>query len=220
MTLRLDRDGATLHQGAASALLPDLEALAARQPQARAGVRLQGDAALPGLLDRGPIHAVAAAYLGQAARAVRAVLFDKSAGNNWSLGWHQDRTVAVRARREVAGYGTWSRKRGILHVEPPFAVIERMVTLRLHLDAVPGHNAPLLIAPGSHRLGRLPEAEIAGAVEQCGTATCLAEAGDVWAYATPILHASGAAEGGGRRRVLQVDYAAGALPGGLECLGI
>jgi hypothetical protein len=189
-------------------------------PLDRAGIRLHGHPDLAGLLEVGPVAAIATACLGAPARPVRAVLFDKSAGNNWSLGWHQDRTVAVRARCAVEGYGTWSRKQGILHVEPPFEVIERMVTLRLHLDAVPGHNAPLLIAPGSHRLGRLPEAEIAAAVERCGTATCLAEAGDVWAYATPILHASAAVEGGGRRRVLQVDYAASALPDGLEWLGI
>jgi len=30
-----------------------------------------------------------------------------------------------------------------------------MVTVRVHLDAVPGTNGPLLIAPGSHRRGRI-----------------------------------------------------------------
>ena len=30
-----------------------------------------------------------------------------------------------------------------------------MVTLRVHLDPVPATNAPLLIAPGSHKLGRI-----------------------------------------------------------------
>ena len=50
--------------------------------------------------------------------------------------------------------------------------------------------------------------------------SCLAEVGDVWVYRTPILHASHAAEPGRRRRVLQVDYAAGDLPAPLEWLGI
>jgi len=44
--------------------------------------------------------------------------------------------------------------------------------------------------------------------------------GDVWLYATPILHASDAAVEPLHRRVLQVDYAADWLPGGLEWLGI
>lgn len=93
-------------------------------------------------------------------------------------------------------------KAGLQHVAPPFELLAEMVTLRIHLDPVDAGNAPLLIAPGSHRLGRVPESEIKGAVARCGTFTCLAEAGDVWLYATPILHASDAATNPRRRRVL------------------
>jgi len=39
-------------------------------------------------------------------------------------------------------------------------------------------------------------------------------------YATPIVHASQAAPVPARRRVLQVDFAAVELPGGLEWLGV
>lgn len=46
---------------------------------------------------------------------------------------------------------------------------------------------------------------------------CLAEPGDIWAYRTPILHASDRAAGGPRRRVLQIDYA---VPAGLEWRGL
>lgn len=96
-----------------------------------------------------------------------------------------------------------------------------MVTLRVHLDDVPADNAPLLIAPGSHRLGLVSEPEIDAAVARCGTHACLAARGDVWAYATPILHASAAAASGrGRRRVLQVGYAARSLDDPLEWLGV
>jgi hypothetical protein len=219
VVLNLDKDGAAHHPGAALILLSDLLALADAAPHHRAGTRLHGDPALTRLLTAGPIAALAADYLLDA-RPVRAVLFDKSPLANWSLGWHQDRTIAVRERREVPGYGPWTRKQGLQHVSPPFAVIERMVTLRIHLDPVPADNAPLLIAPGSHRLGLVREEEIEGAVARCGTAVCLAGAGDVWVYGTPILHASAPAEGDRRRRVLQVDYAAGALEGGLEWLGV
>lgn len=106
------------------------------------------------------------------------------------------------------------------HVAPPIDLLERMLTIRIHLDDVSTDNAPLLIAPGSHRLGRIAEDEIASVVQRCGVRECLAAAGDVWLYATPILHASDASRKPGRRRVLQVDYAAEELPGGLEWLGI
>lgn len=93
-----------------------------------------------------------------------------------------------------------------------------MATLRIHLDDVPADSAPLLIAPGSHRLGLVPEREIDAAVARHGTYACLAQRGDVWAYATPILHAS-AASTGAHRRVLQVDFAARPLDAPLAWLG-
>ncbi|TCM17361.1 phytanoyl-CoA dioxygenase PhyH [Novosphingobium sp. PhB165] len=167
-----------------------------------------------------PIGALVALANGRAVRPVRAVLFDKNERTDWSLGWHQDRTVAVRARAEVSGFGPWSVKQGIHHVEPPFAVIDDMLTVRIHLDSVDTENAPLLIATGSHRLGRISVGEVENVVEQSPIHVCLAQAGDVWVYRTPILHASNAARPGRRRRVLQVDYAAGDLPAPLEWLGI
>lgn len=120
----------------------------------------------------------------------------------------------------MPGYGPWSVKAGIQHVEPPFSIIEAMMTLRIHFDDVPIDNAPLLIAPESHRLGRVAEGEVAGVVERLGTVACLACRGDVWAYATPIVHASGASSGHAHRRVLQLDYAGNMLPQPLVWLGI
>lgn len=154
--------------------------------------------------------------LGAAARPVRALLFDKRDGANWALGWHQDRTIEVAERVEVPGYGPWTVKQGRSHVAPPIALLEGMLTVRIHLDAVPEGNAPLLVAPGTHRLGLIAEDAIERLVRRHGTAVCLAEAGSVWFYATPILHASARSTAGGHRRVLQLDYAPVDLPGGLR----
>ncbi len=216
-----ERDGAQLFASAAEAVLPRIDSIAAALEPERAGNRLHGIGTLPALVGPGTqIGAIAEAALGGSPGPVRAILFDKTATTNWSLGWHQDRTIVVRGRRDVAGFGPWTVKAGLLHVAPPFDLLARMVTLRIHLDPVGADNAPLMIAPGSHRFGRVAEASIDSVVEACGTATCLAGRGDVWLYATPILHASNAAATPGRRRVLQIDYAAEALPGGLEWLGI
>jgi hypothetical protein len=185
------------------------------------GRRLFGHAALSGLAGpRGPLQEIAAAVLGEEARAVRAVLFDKTPDANWAVAWHQDRTIAVRARADADGFGPWSTKDGLQHVEPPFEVLQGMVTLRAHLDPCGTENAPLLVAPGSHRLGLVPAAEASAAAQRLGAVACLASPGDVWLYATPILHASERARTPGRRRVLQVDFAARPLPDGLEWLGI
>jgi hypothetical protein len=215
-------DGAQrLHSAINSAVLQDIVRAVADQPSAQAGVRLHGIATLRSLLEAGgPVGEIAASVLGPACRPVRAILFDKTTEQNWSLAWHQDRTVVVTERIEVEGFGPWTVKSGLLHVAPPFAVLAGMATLRVHLDPVPMRNAPLLVAPGSHRLGRIAVTEVPDVVRRCGSAACIAEAGDVWLYATPILHASEAAAEPDHRRVLQVDFSADELPGGLRWLGI
>ncbi|MBR1214528.1 phytanoyl-CoA dioxygenase family protein [Bradyrhizobium sp. JYMT SZCCT0180] len=204
-----------------AAELQNLEEAVVHLPPDQAGIRLHGNAGIRRFLaPSGAVWKVAAAVLGETCHPVRAILFDKTVSTNWALAWHQDRTIAVAGRVEVAGFGPWTVKSGLLHVAPPFDLLAGMVTLRVHLDPVPATNAPLLIAPGSHRLGLIGEQDVKGVVEKCGTAVCLAEAGDIWLYATPILHSSEAASDPVHRRVLQVDFAVGDLPGGLRWLGV
>ena len=212
---------AQLFKGAVSSDLSQIVEALQNLPTNKAGVRINGVEALtPLLAPGGCIGSVAASVLGVTARPVRAILFDKTPDANWSLAWHQDRTICVKERREALGFGPWTVKSGMQHVAPPYDLLARMVTLRAHLDDVPADNAPLLIAPGSHALGAIPEAEVDEVVRRCGTTACLADAGDIWLYATPILHASEVATRPTRRRVLQVDYVAEALPHGLEWLGV
>ena len=218
--LSMEQDGAALHVSAALAVLTAIEAALADIPPDQAGVRLHGIPALSRVLATGPVHDIATYYLGAQAHPVRAVLFDKSPGTNWALGWHQDRTIAVRERHDVPGFARWSTKAGVQHVEPPFSLLTRMVTIRIHLDPVPADNAPLLIALGSHRRGKVADHDAEAVALGSDTHACLAERGDVWAYATPILHASRAANGHRQRRVLQVDWSADALPAPLSWLGV
>ncbi|WP_420140578.1 phytanoyl-CoA dioxygenase family protein [Sphingomonas sp.] len=212
------RDGALRRSG-----LFDEDALAAIDRFAAAypespGIRLN---ALPSAVwDNAPIRAAVHDLVGTGARPVRAILFDKTASHNWPLGWHQDRTVAVRERRDVAGFAHWTMKDGVPHAEPPFALIERMVTTRIHLDPVDADNAPLLVALGSHRHGRIPEHAISTIVASSEILRCHAARGETWMYATAILHASEPAARPRRRRVLQIDWSPDRLPGGLAWAGV
>lgn len=217
--MQFDPDGAQIFPAAfAPEQISALENAFAYVPADRPGTRL---APIPGLADMvRPATAIAKAVLGQASRPVRAMLFDKSPARNWALGWHQDRTIALAERIDTPGFTDWTVKQGIAHAVPPFEILARMLTVRIHLDPVGPANAPLLIAPGSHRLGRIAEGDIADAVARAGTASCPAERGDLWLYATPILHASARAEAPARRRVLQILYSADDLPGGLAWLGV
>ncbi len=219
--LTVAKDGAQRIQAAVLSSLSDICAALRDLPSDQAGIRIYGIEALrPLLAVEGIIGAIAADFLGRRCRAVRAILFDKTGETNWSLAWHQDRTICVQRRIDVEGYGPWTTKGGMQHVAPPFDLLARMLTLRVHLDDVPPENSPLLIAPGSHIAGRVPVEEYGEVVARCGSYACLAKAGDVWAYATPILHASEAASVADHRRVLQIDYSADELPGGLDWLGV
>lgn len=216
-----ERNGAVRFEGVlAPCEIERLRALANEHVQDRPGARLTGDRWLSTFLTEGGPARAAIHLATAAARPVRAVMFDKSPAANWTVGWHQDRTIPVRERRETAGFGPWSLKDGVVHVAPPFEVLVRMITLRLHLDAVDPDNAPLRVALGSHRLGRVAAGDAQERASTMEQQVCLADAGDIWAYRTPILHASDRASGDRRRRVLQVDYADFALPEGLQWRGL
>jgi hypothetical protein len=164
----------------------------------------------------GAIGAIAGNLIGTKARPVRAILLDKSPDSNWRLGWHQDRTIAVQQRINVDGFGPWSVKSGQMHVQPPHEVTAGMVTLRVHVDDVDATNAPLEVLPGSHLTGRLSSDEVDRLAAAVPAMSCRAQVGDIWAYATAIVHRSAEQRRPGRRRVLQVDFSAVDLPGGLR----
>jgi ectoine hydroxylase-related dioxygenase (phytanoyl-CoA dioxygenase family) len=217
--MNIDLHGAERHAGALDARDVDvLTGLVEGVLLGRPGARLSHSCGFRDML--AVPDAMVAAHLGPKARPVRAMLFDKSPARNWSLGWHQDRTIAVKAQAEVPGYTAWTVKQGLAHVVPPIALLERMLTMRIHLDPVGIDAAPLLIAPGSHRHGLIAEGAIAEKVGHTNIVTCLADAGDIWIYASLILHASERSRTDGRRRVLQIFYSADDLPLPLEWIGI
>jgi ectoine hydroxylase-related dioxygenase (phytanoyl-CoA dioxygenase family) len=147
---------------------------------------------------------------------VRSLFFDKQQGANWKVPWHQDLTIAVRERREVSGFGPWSEKEGVPHVQPPAAVLERMVTLRLHLDDCDAENGALRVLPGSHRCGVMSAARVRRYRHECAEVTCPVARGGVLAMRPLLLHASSPAVRPAHRRVIHLEFAMDELPGGLE----
>lgn len=217
----LDIDGAVrLPRFLSEDLVARLETILGTVDHGEAGVRLTGIPELAAWIENSGLSAHVSERLKAPSKGVRAILFDKSPAANWALGWHQDRTLAVAGRHEVQGYGPWTQKAGIDHVEPPFALIERMLTARIHIDPVTSENAPLEIVLRSHRLGKVLERDLDVLSSSTRTYSCLAERGDVWLYRTSIVHASASSRAAVRRRVLQIDFSSDALPPPLEWLGM
>lgn len=154
--------------------------------------------------------------LGCAARPVRGILFDKTPGANWKVAWHQDLSIAVREERDVEGYGPWSVKAGVPHVQPPVSVLETMLTVRLHLDACTADNGPLQVLPGSHAEGVLNPEAVHGWRKRVLPQACLVPAGGALLMRPLILHASSASVRPDHRRVVHIEYASAALADGLE----
>jgi ectoine hydroxylase-related dioxygenase (phytanoyl-CoA dioxygenase family) len=161
------------------------------------------------------IRDIARVILGRGCFAVRALLFDKTPSANWKVAWHQDLTIAVAERREIPGFGPWSAKAGVLHVQPPTAILERMVAIRVHLDACREDNGPVRVLPGSHSIGKLAAAHVDAWRARIKAVTCLVPPGGLLVMRPLLLHASSPAAVPAHRRVLHFEFAVGELPDGV-----
>ena len=139
--------------------------------------------------------------------AVKATLFDKTTDANWRVQWHQDRAIAVKERLQVSGYGPWSTKAGVLHVEPPAEVLAQMLSIRIHLDECGAENGPMRVIPGSHRAGKLMEEELAGLVAGGTTVELYAPQGTLLLMRPLLVHSSTSARAPQHRRVLHIEFA-------------
>lgn len=162
-----------------------------------------------------PVKQLVTACLGKQCFAVRGILFNKTPESNWKVTWHQDKTIAVRERRDVASFGPWSVKAGVPSVQPPASVMAKMVAIRLHLDDSHDRNGPLRIIPGSHKAGCLSTEEIATWRER-PSVVCTVPRGGAILMRPLLVHASSACSKPEPRRVIHLEFAAEDLPSGLE----
>lgn len=146
--------------------------------------------------------------------AVQCTFFEKSDSVNWLVPVHQDLSIPVLERCAFEGAGGWSLKEDGWYVQPPVAVLEQLVAVRVHLDACGAEDGPLYVVPGSHRLGVIPSAAVAAM--RGGERVCLAAAGDALVMRPLLLHRSSKSTGVSRRRVLHFLFGPASLPGGLE----
>jgi ectoine hydroxylase-related dioxygenase (phytanoyl-CoA dioxygenase family) len=130
--------------------------------RSRAGARhLMNHPAVSAVAADPRMVAIAGRFLGETAIPYKATLFDKSPVRNWLVAWHQDTALPLCERREVAGWGPWSTKAGVIYALAPASALEQLVALRLHLDDSRHDNGPLRVLPKTHAFGVLTESEIA-----------------------------------------------------------
>jgi hypothetical protein len=157
-----------------------------------------------------PVRDALLQVLGPSAGVVRGLYFDKPPGRSWALPWHKDLSCAVREHLPSAHFTKPTTKAGVPHVIAPQAVLDRMLTVRIHLDAMTASNGPLRVIPGSHVAylqSEDPRTEAEVLVCAAGSALLM----------RPLLtHASGHATEPAHRRIVHLECAADPeLPDGL-----
>jgi ectoine hydroxylase-related dioxygenase (phytanoyl-CoA dioxygenase family) len=157
------------------------------------------------------LHSIVRETLGDGAFVTKNIWFEKPHGGNWFVGWHQDISISVRERREVPGYSKWTAKHGVIGVVPPVAILERTLTVRIHLDDADGTNGAVRVIPGSHRNGIQPHlgADVDGSL-------CAVPSGGVMLMRPLLMHASSRSTSDRPRRVLHLEFNDRGLDGGLE----
>ena len=156
------------------------------------------------------------AVMPAAARAVQCTLFEKKLDNNWLVALHQDLSIPVAERIENDRCTGWSHKEGVVFVQPPTAVLEELVIVRVHLDDCAERNGALRVVPGSHRLGRLSPAQVSQVREARGESLVPVASGGAMLMRPLLLHASSKASIDSPRRVLHFVFGPPTLPEGLR----
>ena len=176
--------------------------------RSRAGARhLMGNRAVAEPAHDPRLTRIAAEILGGSAVPYRATLFEKSGVANWLVPWHQDTALPLAARFDDAEWGPWSMKARVHYALAPAWALQRVVALRVHLDASTSDNGPLRVIPGSHAFGLLSDDDVHELSRREPAVSCLVERGGVLAMRPLLLHASSKVRIDLPRRVLHIEYA-------------
>ncbi|HZS44683.1 MAG TPA: phytanoyl-CoA dioxygenase family protein [Blastocatellia bacterium] len=178
------------------------------QRRGRAGARhLMSHADIRDLASDSRLLNLAEKSLGRKVVPYRATLFEKSGKANWLVVWHQDTALPLQSKIESEEWGPWSTKTGALYAHAPSWALDRVVALRVHLDASTEDNGPLRIIPETHKLGVLTDGEIFSLARQLQSAQCIVKRGGVMAMRPLLIHSSSKAKVDSYRRVLHIEYA-------------
>lgn len=151
---------------------------------------------------------------GEGYRVVKSIYFDKPGASNWFVAYHQDLTISVKEKVDVAGFGPWSVKQDQYAVQPPLPILENNFTIRLHLDDTDENNGALRVIPGSHRKGIYRAEAIDWNVES--EVYCNVLKGGIMIMRPLLLHASSRTNNNQRRRVAHIEFSNQPLPAALR----
>jgi predicted DNA-binding transcriptional regulator YafY len=145
----------------------------------------------------------------------KALYFDKTPESNWYVTWHQDIVINVKERIETEGFTGWTKKNNVHGVTPPEDILNKAVTIRIHLDDAKESNGALKVIPGSHNK-KLSNEEISLITQNSYSQLCEVDSGSLHVIKPLLLHSSSKSTNQKHRRVIHLEFNSIELPNGLE----
>ena len=130
---------------------------------------------------------------------VKSIYFDKPPMSNWFVAYHQDLTISVDKKVELAGYSLWTNKQNQYAVRPPQKILENIFTIRIHLDDTNEKNGALRVIPGSHLNGTDNATKVTERL-------CAVRRGGIMLMRPLLYHASSRTIDDKRRRVIHIEF--------------
>ena len=162
------------------------------------------------------VHSSLTEFLPPGFVAVQCTFFEKSVDRNWLVSLHQDLSIPVSRKLDHPTLSGWSEKEGVIFVQPPAEVLQRVVAVRLHVDECSSNDGPLKVVPGSHIHGRISQETAIALRTTHGEVACPVARGAAMLMRPLLLHSSSKASGESKRRVLHFLFAPKSLPFGLR----
>ncbi|OYU82730.1 MAG: phytanoyl-CoA dioxygenase [Flavobacterium sp. BFFFF2] len=145
---------------------------------------------------------------------VKSLYFDKPALSNWYVSYHQDLTISVDKKREVDGFGFWTKKQDQFSVQPPLDILDNVVTIRIHLDDTDENNGALKVVLKSHNRGIYRPETIDWTAAQ--EVSCHVQKGGIMLMKPLLLHSSSRTTNNKQRRVIHIEFSSLELPNELN----
>jgi ectoine hydroxylase-related dioxygenase (phytanoyl-CoA dioxygenase family) len=165
-------------------------------------------------IHNGNLKFILTQLLGDKYFVVKSIYFDKPKTSNWYVSYHQDLTISVDKKLVLNDFKFWTTKQNQFAVQPPLDILQKIVTVRIHLDDTDEDNGALKVIPKSHSKGIYRPETIDWTVES--EISCGVSKGGIMLMRPLLLHSSCRTINDRQRRVIHIEFSNQELPAELN----
>ena len=162
------------------------------------------------LIFNNKLKALVSNLFGENFFVVKSIYFDKPETSNWFVAYHQDLTISVNSKVDIAGFGPWTVKQNQFAVQPPLDILKNIFTIRIHLDDTDANNGALKVVTGSQLKDIYRPETIDWTIEK--ETICEVPKGGLMIMKPLLLHGSNKTTNNKKRRVIHIEFSNFELP--------